>query len=155
MKKLLILTLVLLFLGGCSDETDNISATLGTDVSGGEILISEDSHGGFHGDGETFIIFQFRKENEFSVPEGPFWHPLPLTENLNTVLYGNNQMLTDDAGNPRVPEIENGWYFFCDRHSKSTDPTKDAGLFSRGSLNFTLAVYDTDTYTLYFYEQDT
>jgi len=155
MKKLLILTLVLLFLTGCVAETDNISATLGTDVSGGEILISEDSHSGFHGDGETYIVFQFRNENQFSVPEGPFWHELPLTGNLSTILYGNNQMLTDDAGNPRVPEIQNGFYFFCDRHSKSTDPTKDAGLFSRNSLNFTLAVYDSDTCTLYYYEQDT
>lgn len=156
MKKLLVLTLVLLlFLGGCSDETDNISGTLGTDVSGGEVLISEDSHGGFHGDGETYMVLQFRDETQFSVPESPFWHALPLTENLRSVLYGNNIMLTDDAGNPRVPEIENGFYFFCDRHSESTDPTDDAGLFSRSSLNFTLAVYDSDTCTLYYYEQDT
>lgn len=156
MRKLLIITLILLLiLPGCSDKTGNISGTLGTDVSAAEVLISEDSHGGFHGDGEAYMVLQFRNETQLFVPDSPFWHALPLPENLNSVLYGNNIMLTDDAGNPRVPEIENGFYFFCDRHSKSTDPADDASIFSRGSLNFTLAVYDADTYTLYYYEQDT
>lgn len=32
---------------------------------------------------------------------------------------------------------------------------KDVDLFERSSFNFTLAIYDTDTNTLYYFELDT
>jgi hypothetical protein len=54
-----------------------------------------------------------------------------------------------------IPQIKNGYWFFSDRHNKSTSPEKDVDLFERRSFNFTLAIYDIDTNTLYYFELDT
>ncbi len=48
---------------------------------------------------------------------------------------------------PSFPEVEQGYYYFRDRHSQSQDPTDDSELFGRGSWNFILAVYDSQTGT--------
>ena len=42
-----------------------------------------------------------------------------------------------------------------DRSSESTDNTDDSMLLSRYSFNFTIAIYDTDTDILYYFEYDT
>jgi len=44
---------------------------------------------------------------------------------------------------------------FVDRHSESKDIHSDIDLFSRHSFNFTIALYDVDSNTLYYYEFDT
>ena len=48
----------------------------------------------------------------------------------------------DDTRSPAVPEITNGYYFFLDRHSQSTDPHDDTNVLSRASFNLTIAIYD-------------
>ena len=67
------------------------------------------------------------------------------------MLYQSGPYLTDEEGDLLVPEIREGWYRLIDRHAEAgkTD------LLSRASLNFTLALYDTDTDTLYYFEMDT
>ena len=49
---------------GCSlsqlcNSRDDIADTLGIDLSSATILQSMDSHGGFHGDGDTYIKITF------------------------------------------------------------------------------------------------
>ena len=60
-----------------------------------------------------------------------------------------------EDGEPFFPEVDQGCYYFRDRHGESQDPTDESGLFNRGSWNFTLAIYDSQTGTLYYYELDT
>lgn len=152
------LLLFLFLLTGCggSDIRTSISETLCVNLSNTSILISENSHGGFHGDGETFVVLEFPADTPFECPESDFWHGLPLEENTRRLLYEfDTAFLRDEEGHPRIPEVTNGCWFFYDRHSQSLSPFDDAGLFSRASFNCTIALYDADTNLLYFYELDT
>ena len=116
---------------------------LGISLSGGTILSFEDTHGGFLGDGETFLTAAFAELPEWLED----WTPLPLTENLARV----NSSLAADF----FPDIQQGRYFFRDRHADSADPSDDSDLFSRASWNFSLAVYDAERNILYYYKLDT
>lgn len=161
MKKTCLILFVILLLTGCgrSDPLIEISAELGVDVTAGTLVVSSDSHGGFHGDGMTAIQIVIPG---LKVPDSSNWHPLPLSEPLSRAFYGASgdgwtwgALLTDDTGAPLLPHIEHGCWFFLDRHSESTDSASDADLFSRSSWNFTAAVYDSDTGTLHFFRFDT
>lgn len=139
-----------------SSETAQVSRALGVNASAGTVVSASDSHGGFHGDGLTFI--------ELSFPDGSFgssiqgrWHALPLSSNLNTLVYGSSGVgpyITRD-GAACFPHVQNGYYFFEDRHTESTDPQSDFALFQRYSFNLTLALYDTDAQALYYCKFDT
>ena len=50
-----------LLLAACSSQPpqEEVSQALGIDVSGGQVLSASDDHGGFHGDGTTFVELQF------------------------------------------------------------------------------------------------
>lgn len=125
----------------------DISHTLGAEISQGQVLEHWDDHGGFHGDGSTFVKIKAAVQ----IPESKFWHPLPAPENIAKAL----SFCKDDNGLREIPEVENGFWFFRDRHTQSMDPASCAAIHQRGSWNFTLAVYDTDTGTLYYFEFDT
>ncbi len=170
-KKRNVISLVivlLIIITGCRAEKTNsilseISKTIGADVSAGEVISESDSHGGFHGDGDTIVVIQFA-DTSFStkVEENEEWNAMPLTENLTALVYGVQTegssvgpMIHSGDGTPAIPEVENGYYYFRDRHSQSTDPTDDSGVLGRASYNFTMAIYDTDSKILYYMELDT
>ncbi len=161
MKKICLFLAIMLLLAACgrSDPLEEVGAELGVDLSGGTLVVSQDSHGGFHGDGMTALQVVIPG---LTIPESPNWHPLPLSENLRRAFYGSvkdgwtyDALFTDDSGRSLLPQVDNGCWFFSDRHSQSTDSADDTGLFSRYSWNFTAAVYDSDTDTLYFFRFDT
>ena len=79
---------------------------------------------------------------------------LPLPEPLRTAVYGGEDWdsLVKVQGAPLIPGGGSGWYWFRDRQSKSADPSD---LLGRSSFNFTLALYDAERGTLYYYELDT
>lgn len=160
MRKLLIVLLTLsVLLSGCasSDTHAEISEILRTDVSAGEIRTETDTHGGFHGDGEVYVVLEFPDGDSFQVPETGFWHELPLSDNLHTFLYEytHHSQLWDAAGGELIPQIESGWYFFYDRNGDNLFSSSDEDLLTRGAYNFILAVYDPASLTLYYYELDT
>jgi hypothetical protein len=149
-----------------SNEKKGISQTLGIDLSNAKVLESMDSHGGFHGDGDTYVKMAFADdEREFFVKElekNTAWSKLPLTDNLNIVVYGEKNgfeslgpYVVNDNGEATFPFVENGYYFFLDRNSESKDVKDDTNLLNRNSFNFTIAIYDIDNHTLHYYELDT
>ena len=164
MKKLAILLLILFLLSGCSekDPLREISDAIGVNVTGGTLLEHTDSHGGFLGDGESILFIRLTEEQAAelmrSVRENEFWHPLPLSENLSAAVYGSRTE-TRSFGplfpEGAVPPVENGVWFFRDRHSQSTNPANTSGLHDRSSWNFTAAIFDADTNSLYYLELDT
>ena len=87
------------------------------------------------------------------------WKKLPLSENLNLIMYGGEKDGVIYAHNlsseAHMPKIENGYYIFEDRHSESSDSKDDSELFERFSYNFSIAIYDTDTDRMYYFEFDT
>lgn len=129
-------------------------------MSEGTVLMDEDTHGGFHGDGQTLVEILFDDPEALAarLAENGDWQALPLTENLQTAVYGSatvGSLVWGWGEKDELPAIENGYYYFYDRHSESKDPKSDRELFSRYSYNFTIALYDADSGHLYYYKLDT
>lgn len=157
---------VILMLSACQKSNSpqkEISHALGIDISNGTVETYNDSHGGFHGDGTSYASIRFPDDSiAKKLSESNAWKPLPLSENLSVLIYGNTtksghtgSYLTDKDGKDTFPEVKNGYYYFIDRHDQSTDSYDDTNILDRYSFNFTIAIYDTDTDTLYFAELDT
>lgn len=156
----------------CSKQNDkphgtmDISKTLRLDLSSGTIVTSKDTHGGFHGDGNTYVEIRFGNESGTfladAMSDNGDWHAFPLSNNLQAVVYGRvdgnmqyGPYITDDEGEAIIPRVEHGYYYFYDRHSESNNPKDDTKLLSRSSLNFTIALYDTDNNKLFYDKLDT
>lgn len=164
-KHLLFLVMVILFLTGCFSESINkrISISLGIEIPKDIKIEYEDTHGGFHGDGETVAVFEFNnsmgEDIQSEILNNEDWNKLPLSENLDLIMYGGEKEGIDYAYNLAelldMPPIENGYWFFNNRHSNSISPKEDLNLFNQYSFNFTIAVYDIDTQTLYYLKFDT
>lgn len=123
------------------------------------VVDEADTHGGFHGDGSYYLILDCSENREKALENVKGWKELPLSKNLNIIMYGGEKdgmtygyNLAEEA---KIPEIKNGYYYFFDRHSESTDASDDTNLLARASFNFTLAIYDSDTDRMYYFEFDT
>ena len=169
MKKILsfiFLISLFIFTTSCSLFTEQTNLELlssklnNLDVTNGEILYFNDTHGGFLGDGECYAEVKFPNNSVSDIIKNE-WQKLPLTNNLNTVIYGGEVETEFGPGtvlsfvDDKIPEVKNGYYYFEDRHSDSTNKKDDTDILSRYSYNFTVAIYDLDTHTLYFYALDT
>lgn len=157
-KNLLFVLIFCLLLSSCGilNEKNNI---LGFDVTGYNIIEEEDTHGGFHGDGIYHLILDCSNDPQKAQNMVGDWTQLPLSENLNLVMYGGEKDGTyyefNFAEKSNFPMIENGVYKFYDRHSEAVDPFDDSQLLSRYSYNFSLAMYDIDNDILYYFALDT
>ena len=152
---------VAILLTGCyfTDEKAGAEKALGISLEQAKELSHSDDHGGFHGDGTLSISWEFPDNSQEEILKtAPHWKPLPLTEELEQVFYlrvSGGPKLYGENGEQLLPEIENGWYFFYDRHSESKDPYDGSETAGRFSYNFTAALYDADTNRLYYTEFDT
>ena len=146
-------------------EASKIAAVLGHTPEGGQVVRSEDTHGGCHGDGHRFIVMDFGAEDGRALAArleaSETWKPLPFGRALTALAYGLREgprqtgpFVTGRGGSALLPAIEKGYYFFKDRHA---DANSDSGadLLARASMNFTLAVFDEAANRLYYYELDT
>ena len=101
------------------------------------VLEEWDTHGGFHGDGETFV--KLSCPDGFEENLGTEWKPLPLEGDAYRLFYEWGGVLEYPETDERcIPEIENGYWYY-----KNT-----------GAWNWDFAVYDCDQNILYFYEFD-
>ena len=118
-----------------------------------------DTHGGFRGDGSYYLILDCSNNKEKALKKVEDWNKLPLSENLNLIMYGGEKDGVtygyELAKEAHIPKIENGYYIFEDRSSESTDSADDTELFDRYSFNFSIAIYDSDTNKMYYFEFDT
>ena len=94
------------------------------------------------------------------------WHALPMDNDARYLLYGTeggeeaqdgayisvNPYLTGKDGGPLLPQVEEGYWFFYDEQTESYTAQ---GVRERPSQNFTAAVYDSQSRTLYCGELDT
>ena len=152
--KCVLLTLLLaamMSLGGCGEKTvqETLSKKLNLNLTVGEIVAQSDSHEGFHGDGFALVVLRFsddRVGKELGWNED--WLELPMPEALDELM-------------DRIPEayrpeqdVHSGYYFFEDRYSQTYDRSDPKAALRRGNVNFTAAVYDSETRTLYYCEAD-
>ena len=121
------------------------------------VVEEEDTHGGFHGDGCYYLILDCSSDPDTALDIARDWSPLPLSENLNLIMYGGERggitYMYSFAEEAHWPMIEHGYYRFRDDQAK--DPADDSGLLTRYSFNFEIAAYDTDSNMLYFFRMDT
>lgn len=116
----------------------------------------KNTHGGFHNDGELLekIYFSEKQADNFvnRAKKNVNWRELPITERLYNKVC---KYAIDEDMN--IPEVNNGYWFVLDRHSRARDKYNSEELFKedRHSYNFTVAVFDTDEDILYIYELDT
>lgn len=158
-KIITVLIFICLFFTSCSTLNRGEAEYFGFKTSVFTVIDEEDTHGGFLGDGSYYLILDCSQEAEQAAALIKDWTPLPLTENLQLIMYGGQRggalygyNLAEEA---HWPVISNGVYKFVDRYSETADPSDDADLFTRSSFNFTVAAYDLDTNTLYYFEFDT
>lgn len=157
---LLLLSLMALTACTFGGTLEDLSRKLSVDLSQGTIVTEEDSHGGFHGDGERWVEVSLEEDISSALEEAG-WQELPLPETLEAALYsvteveGERTVTQGSCFQREIPWVSNGYYFFWDRHSESADPTDPTELMERSSFNFTVALYDQDSQTLYYGEVDT
>ena len=124
----------------------------GINVIWGDNLFAKDTHGGFHGDGSSLYAFQYTDSSmEPEMEESELWKPLPFSDAVSDLI---NNSIGDECAEA-IPEISNGYYFFYDRHSEAADPFDESALWSRSSINCTVAIYDADEDILYIFVKDT
>ncbi len=116
-------------------------------------IMKYDDHGAL-GDGTRFITFQFDSNDTLNqIKSDSNWKKFPLDNTTKALMYGNEKTspyVKDNNSRLLFPEISEGYYLLIDRQED-----KSQNILNRPSLNFTLAVYDTKTNTLYFAEIDT
>ena len=152
-KSLLVLTQMSAFLlTSCGGKSvlKSYSKKLGVDLDKGEIIHYEDNHGGFLGDGFMLCISKYGNDDiENQISESDKFHKYPLSENLHTFIYDPFD------SNLEIPEFENGYYYFKNRHSNATDVLTDSELFGTVSFNFSFVLYDCNADLAYICDYDT
>ncbi len=113
----------------------------------------KDTHGGFHGDGESLvkIYFSNKQAEKFikKIKNNTHWSTLPIDEILQNCI--NNNSIEGMS----VPLVENGYWFFLDRHSNATNKYDYNDMFNRASSNYSVAIFDKESNILYIYSLDT
>ena len=123
----------------------------------------EDSHGGFHGDGEFFakVTFTDNEAKDFlnSIRQNEKWYSLPMEKDLSLLVFGgkDGDMTYGYRSDKMKPaqDIKNSVYFFRDRFAEQYKNDVSSGLLGRASYNYSIGVYDEDNRVLYVYERDT
>lgn len=131
-----------------------VSRALRLDIpDSGEVQRRDDTHGGFHNDGETYIQIRFNEDDRAvleQIEASAEWTALPLPAELRTLAgYMNEVWLPTDE------ELGEGYYWFRDRHSESEDRSDYSAARGRYSYNFSLAFYSIGEKTLCFCMLDT
>ena len=145
-----------LFWGG-NEKSSPLPQVLGVTLTDSTLSEYWDEHG-WMGDGTQYWKVELSPTDaaalEQTAQTGEGWHALPVNEDGEVLLYGRElagPYLTGKDGKALLPQVEEGCWFFWDdqTHSPETD------VRGRGSYNFTAAVYDAQTRTLYCGELDT
>lgn len=158
-KAITIIIVICFVFSACSILGEQQSDYFGFKTSEFTVVEEKDTHGGFLGDGSYYLILDCAEKTEQAKELIKDWKQLPLTENLQLAMYGGSKGGVSYgcgfAEEAHWPNISNGVYKFVDRHSEAVDKSDDTNLLSRFSFNFSIAVYDLDTNTMYYFEMDT
>lgn len=119
-----------------------------------EVQRSTDTHGGFLGDGTTYIQIRFPEGGAVleQIEADPDWIALPMpweVRMLARYVEGWDVLLPTDE------ELGEGYWFFLDRHSEAVDRRDYSAARQRFSVNFILAFYSIGEETLCFCQVDT
>lgn len=129
-----------------------IRRELKINVKSCDIIKSKDTHGGFHGDGQLFAVFDCSKDSNKIIEQMKEWDLLPINDDYLKKLFDGiktNDLYVNEMKEYDILNLQNGYYYF-----KGINPyVWDDG--SKEYFNERIAIYDLDTNILYFYESDT
>ena len=158
-KLITIAIVICLVFSACSTIDNRRTNYFGFNANDFIFVEEEDTHGGFLGDGSYYLILDCSQNSSKAYEIIKYWKKLPLSDNLDLAMYGGKKDGViygyNFAEEAHLPIVTNGVYKFVDRHTESDCKSDDTKLLSRYSFNFSLAVYNFDTDTLYYYELDT
>ena len=164
MKKIVLLAASVFVLTACGSPTaqDTVSGDLAWMFPRQRFSLRQMTTGDSMGDGMTVIVLDCGDTDiagQIGGMEG--WKPFPLDDTVKALVYGVEDgtvkmgpYLSDEAGEPLVPEIEEGYYRLIDRQAEEGKAT-GADILHRASFNFTLGLYDAGEDRLYFCKLDT
>lgn len=152
-----VLAILIPILNRGEDVTKTIKKLAKVDVSNCEIVQGKDTHSDFLGDGEKLVVYDCSQED--ILPQIKNWKTLPLSENLNLMMYGGEKegvtYLYNLASENNIPYIEEGYYYFLNENPESISINGDKNLFNAHSFNFTIMLYDLSTNFIYYFKYDT
>lgn len=153
----LLALIFLLLLKPINNYIENTTEHFGFAKKDFTVVEELDTHGGFQGEGSYYLILDCSNDKEKALERIEDWNKLPLSENLNLIMYGGEKDGVTYYGleEAHMPTIYNGYYIFEDRHLESKDSRDDTDLFNRHSFNFSIALYDCDNHKMYYFEFDT
>ena len=122
-----------------------VSQKTEVDVTQGDISFGFDSHGGFHGDGTLYLEIKMPDSFEERLNHASLWSELPLTEKIAAACHMEIDKHHGKDNETIIPEVENGFWYYLDR---SPDISVEL------PLNYTIAVYDSNTDVLYYCDVD-
>lgn len=153
----IIIALIILLFNFWNVMTDYLlyKNKIGVNLPKNSIVLSKnDSHGGFHDDGEYYSEIQLTESGlkEFikNADKSGSWKACPLPEDI--------EILIHDVGNmsKSIPKnIENGIYYVRDKFAEEYPMEKNKNILNRSSYNVTVSILNIDTKKLYIYELDT
>lgn len=148
-------SLLLTSCGSGRQELRHYTKLLNIDFSSGEVISYEDNHGGFLGDGFMLLITQYGNDTvEDQIKESDKFRSFPLSKNLHDFLYGEDDWGPFDL-NLNVPEFNNGYFYFYNRHVDATHKETDEDLFNTVSFNFSFILCNVDNDLAYICDYDT
>ena len=146
----LLLMLGLIYLYSNFGPCSGLNKYFKINISACRIIKKEDTHGGFHGDGNLTAIFDCanhietinNKKNCFSLPNDDEY----IRKILDIHELDEKFKLSDEEFD--INKIQNGFYCFYGRD------LHDDGSSFKHYLNFDLVIYNSDDNILYYYDYD-
>lgn len=127
MKKISLLLIVLLC-AGCQNHKD-ITNEIHVSLTNPREIECINERGWFN-DGYTYIVYSC---DDITFPDNS-WKALPINSHLD--------YLSTDIS--QISQIKHGYFYFKDRSPKECDTF----------MNYTLAIYDTDTQQIHYFKSD-
>lgn len=148
LKQLLFLLPVLLLASCAASPVKEVSQVLELSLPEGDVVVDLDTHGGFHGDGESCVVLAFAPETgealAVELAGRSNWQDLPMEEAAASVLGSICSLLENDGLDYTVPS--RGWYWYLDRSPE--------GYSLDVPHNCTIAIYDPQSCQLAYFELD-
>lgn len=159
-KKFLTILIIMscILFSSCHDEYRKTLHSIDADNIKTYAAASEiSSDKGFNNDGTVIYIFTDLKKSEISkvIDESQKWNIYTPDTPVNLLLYGGQYDSTYYSPLTDFNQtISDGYYYFVDRqNSKSNyDITDILEIYDRNSINCILAIIDTNTDTLYYFQ---
>ena len=119
--------------------------TLQVEIPKRDADFSEDTHGGFLGEGNTVKIYELtdKEIEKLNKDTKTNDHWKPINDELYSIPWMNY--------NEKIPQIENGWYCFYNKQTKTFE-LPDGDTYS---YNYIVCLYSEEEEKLWIYSVDT